>query len=62
MQVHHLVVFDGQVVPSLLQVGNLHEVAAGEGLADVRVIIPGTEVCAGQLDPHSGGNTHLEAS
>ncbi len=39
MQMDHLIVLHRKVVPCLFQVGNLHEVAAGESLADIGVVV-----------------------
>ena len=36
----HLVILHCEVVACLLQVGDLHEVATGESLANVRVVVP----------------------
>lgn len=60
MQVHHLVVFHSQIMSSLLKVGNLHKVAASQSLADVGVVIPGAEVCAGELNANPGCYSHLQ--
>lgn len=62
MQVDHLIVFHCQVVTSLLQMGNLHEVARGKCLADIRVVILGGELCADLLDTQAGNNPHLQTS
>jgi len=39
MQLHVLVVLDGQIVASALQVGHLHEEALHEGLSDVYIVV-----------------------
>ena len=62
MQVHHLVVLCGQIVACLLQVCNLHEVAACKCLADVGVVIFGAEISAGQLYAHPGSYTYLHVN
>ena len=59
VQVDHLIVFHGQVVPCLLQVSHLHKVASGQSLADVGVVVPRVEVCAVQLQAHSCSDSHL---
>lgn len=47
VQLHHLVVLHCQVVTGSLQVGNLHEEARHQGLADVDVVVARRELCAG---------------
>lgn len=59
MQVDHLVVLYCEVMPSLLQVSYLHEVAAGQGLANVGVVVFGVEVCVAQLNANPRSNSHL---
>ena len=56
---NHLIILHCQIVACLLQVGNLHEVAAGESFADVWIVILGVEVCAGQLNAYSCSYTNL---
>lgn len=62
VQVDHLVVFNCQVMPRLLQMCDLHEVAGSDGLADVAVVFARIEVCANHLQPHPSSDARLQAS
>lgn len=58
---NHLVVLDGQVLALPLQVGHLHEVASGEGLADVDVVGLVVEGRRDQAHVVAGAEAHLKA-
>ena len=49
MQLHNLVVFDGQIVASALKMRCLHEEASDQSLPDINIILSAFKVCARPL-------------
>lgn len=53
-----LIIFDGQIVASFLEMGYLHEIASQHGLPDVDVIVSAVEVGAAHLQVEPRHDSH----